>query len=121
VRGYDTNTLGPRDSLARPFGGSSKIIGNAELFFPVPFMPETKSIRLGTFFDAGTVSDGFKVDNLRYSAGLSGEWLSPFGALSVSIAVPLNSGRNEYIDNNNVTQSIEDDKKYFQFNFGQNF
>ncbi|MCL7421058.1 MAG: outer membrane protein assembly factor BamA [Methylobacter sp.] len=121
VRGYDTNTLGPRDSLARPFGGSSKIIGNAELFFPVPFMPETKSIRLGTFFDAGTVSDGFKVDNLRYSAGLSGEWLSPFGALSVSIAVPLNSGRNEFIDNNNVTQSIEDDKKYFQFNFGQNF
>lgn len=121
VRGYDTNTLGPRDSLARPFGGSSKIIVNAELFFPVPFMPETKSIRLGTFFDAGTVSDGFNADNLRYSAGLSGEWLSPFGALSVSIAVPLNSGRNEYIDNNNVTQSIEDDKKYFQFNFGQNF
>lgn len=121
VRGYDANTLGPRDSLGRPFGGSSKIIGNAELFFPVPFMPETKSIRLGAFFDAGTVSDGFEVNNLRYSAGLSGEWLSPFGALSVSVAAPLNSGTNEFTDNNNVTQSIQDDKKFFQFNFGSNF
>lgn len=121
VRGYNTNTLGPRDSRARPFGGSSKIIGNAELFFPVPFMPETKSVRLGTFFDAGTVNNGFKIDNLRYAAGLSGEWLSPFGALSVSIAMPLNAGSTEYIDNNNVTQFQKDDKKYFQFNFGQNF
>jgi outer membrane protein insertion porin family len=121
VRGYDTNTLGPRDSRARPFGGSSKIIGNAELFFPVPFMPETKSIRLGTFFDAGTVSDGFEIDNLRYSAGLSGEWLSPFGALSVSIAMPLNAGTTTYQDNNGINQDQRDDKKYFQFNFGQNF
>lgn len=121
VRGYDTNTLGPRDSRARPFGGSSKIVGNAELFFPVPFMPETKSIRLGTFFDAGTVSDGFEIDNLRYSAGLSGEWLSPFGALSVSIAMPLNAGTTTYQDNNGINQDQRDDKKYFQFNFGQNF
>ncbi len=121
VRGYDTNTLGPRDSRARPFGGSSKIIGNAELFFPVPFMPETKSIRLGTFFDAGTVNDGFKFDNLRYAAGLSGEWLSPFGALSVSVAMPLNSGTTTYQDNEGNNQEQRDDKKYFQFNFGQNF
>lgn len=121
VRGYDTNTLGPRDSRARPFGGSSKIIGNAELFFPVPFMPETKSIRLGTFFDAGTVSNGFKIDELRYSAGISGEWLSPFGALSVSIAMPLNAGTTTYQDNDGINQEQRDDKKYFQFNFGQNF
>jgi len=121
VRGYDTNTLGPRDSRARPFGGSSKIIGNAELFFPVPFMPETKSIRLGTFFDAGTVNNGFKIDELRYSAGVSGEWLSPFGALSVSIAMPLNAGTTTYQDNNGISQEQRDDKKYFQFNFGQNF
>jgi outer membrane protein insertion porin family len=108
VRGYNANTLGPRDSLSRPFGGSSKIIGNAELFFPVPFMPETKSVRLGTFFDAGSISQGFSVSNIKYASGISGEWLSPFGALSVSAAVPLNA-------------DPLDDKKYFQFNFGQNF
>ncbi len=112
VRGFRANTLGPRDNINgepnRPFGGSSKIIGNAELFFPVPFMPETKSVRLGTFFDAGTVSNGFSINNMRYSTGVSGEWLSPFGALSVSAALPLNA------------DSL-DDEQIFQFNFGQNF
>jgi outer membrane protein insertion porin family len=118
IRGFKNNTLGPRDSqinvingatyLGNPIGGSTKIIGNAELFFPVPFMTETKSIRLGTFFDAGTVSNSFSFGQMRYSTGISGEWLSPFGALSVSAAVPLNA------------QST-DMKQVFQFNFGQNF
>lgn len=116
VRGYRNNTLGPRDSTGYPLGGSSKIIGNAELFFPVPFMSETKSIRLGTFVDAGTVSNGFDFNNLKYSAGLSGEWLSPFGALSVSAAIPLSFNSNA-ISNT----APKDQKQMFQFNFGQNF
>ncbi len=118
VRGFKNNTLGPRstqDNLlggtfntGNPIGGSSKIIGNAELFFPVPFLPETKSVRLGTFFDVGTVSNGFSVNDFKYSTGISGEWLSPFGALSVSAALPLNV-------------APEDQEQVFQFNFGQNF
>jgi outer membrane protein insertion porin family len=121
VRGYKNNTLGPRDSNGYPFGGSSKIIGNAELFFPVPFLSENKSVRLGTFFDAGNISDGLNADNMKYSAGLSGEWLSPFGALSVSAALPLNDGSYTYVDNNNQTVTGKDQKQMFQFNFGQNF
>ncbi|MGZ8947416.1 MAG: outer membrane protein assembly factor BamA, partial [Methylococcaceae bacterium] len=121
VRSFRNNTLGPRDSNGNPLGGSSKIIGNAELFFPVPFMAETKSVRLGAFFDAGTVNDSFSINNMRYSAGISGEWLSPFGALSVSAAVPLNAGETSYTDSNGVEQSISDDEQIFQFNFGQNF
>ncbi len=108
VRGFNDNTLGPRDSRNRAFGGDSKIIGKAELFFPVPFMENSRSIRLGSFFDVGTVSDGFKVDNLRYSVGISGEWLSPFGALAVSFAIPLNAGEN-------------DEEQSFQFSFGSGF
>ncbi len=108
VRGYDDNTLGPRDSRNDPFGGSTKIIGKAELFFPVPFVEDVKSIRVGTFMDGGTVSNGFNLGGLRYSAGLSGEWLSPFGALSVSFAIPLNAG-------------VNDRQKSFQFSFGSGF
>jgi outer membrane protein insertion porin family len=37
VRGFKNNTLGPRDSNGDPFGGSTKIIGNAELFTPCRF------------------------------------------------------------------------------------
>jgi len=116
IRGFRNNTVGPRDSNGNPLGGSSKIIGNAELFFPVPFMAETKSVRLGTFVDAGSINNGFKVDNMKYSVGLSGEWLSPFGALSVSAAVPINSGSTPYTGG-----EIEDQTQMFQFNFGQNF
>lgn len=108
VRGYDDNTLGPRDSRNDPFGGASKIIGKAELFFPVPFVEDAKSIRLGSFIDAGTVSDGFSIDDMRYSVGLSGEWLSPFGALAVSFAIPMNAGD-------------DDEEQSFQFSFGSGF
>jgi len=121
VRGFKNNTLGPRDSNNNPIGGSSKIIANAELFFPVPFLSETKSVRLGTFFDAGALNDDFSVDGMKYSAGVSGEWLSPFGALSISVAYPINKGTYHYKDANGITQTDDDETQYFQFNFGQNF
>lgn len=108
IRGFDDNTLGPRDSRNDPFGGSGKIIGNAEILFPVPFLPDLNSVRLGAFFDAGTVTNGFDIKNMRYSVGLSGEWLSPFGALSVSVAKPLNAGD-------------QDEEQMFQFSFGSGF
>ena len=127
VRGFRNNTLGPRDNQVNainpgisvpgnPIGGSTKVIANAELFFPVPFMAETKSVRLGTFFDAGMVNSGFSTSAMRYSTGLSGEWLSPFGALSVSAAYPLNAKTTDP-----VTGYPGDQKQLFQFNFGQNF
>jgi outer membrane protein insertion porin family len=88
-------------------------------------MSETKSIRFGTFFDIGSLNDSFSVNNMKYSAGISGEWLSPFGALSVSAAYPLNKGTYTYNNAapgtpaNNVTAN--DQTQFFQFNFGQNF
>jgi len=114
IRGFKNNTVGPFDSRGFAFGGSNKIIGNAELFFPVPFLSETKSVRLGTFFDAGRIANSFGLSNMKYSAGISGEWLSPFGALSVSAAVPLNAKSRSGNDPG-------DQKQIFQFNFGQNF
>ena len=132
VRGYKNNTMGPRDSNGYPIGGSVKMIANAELFFPVPFMAETKSIRLGTFLDAGALNDSLNFDNMKYSAGLSGEWLSPFGALSVSAAYPLNQGTYTYTPGSYNTDNppkfvpgtpvtSKDQTQFFQFNFGQNF
>ena len=117
VRGYKNNTLGPRDSNRNSLGGASKIIGNAELFFPVPFLSETKSVRLGTFFDAGALNNSLSVSNIKFSAGVSGEWLSPFGALSVSAAYPLNQGT--FTNSNGII--TKDQTQFFQFNFGQNF
>ena len=120
VRGFKNNSLGPRDSFGYPIGGSTKILGNAELFFPVPFLSETKSVRMGTFFDAGQISNGISASNLKYSAGVSGEWLSPFGALSVSAAYPLNAGNYTFYTAG-VPTTAKDQTQLFQFNFGQNF
>ena len=120
VRGFKNNSLGPRDSFGYPIGGSTKILGNAELFFPVPFLSETKSVRMGTFFDAGQINNGLTVNNLKYSAGVSGEWLSPFGALSVSAAYPLNAGNYTFYTAG-VPTTAKDQTQLFQFNFGQNF
>ncbi|NOT86477.1 MAG: outer membrane protein assembly factor BamA [Methylococcaceae bacterium] len=143
VRGFYDNTLGPRDSKGYALGGGSKVVGNAELFFPVPFMEDLKSVRIGAFLDVGSVFDGVDLNDasryMRYSAGLSGEWLSPFGALAVSVAYPINKKSVAcegdvvaYLDPKIATdrchdgttgnrQDVKDDGRVFQFSFGQNF
>lgn len=108
VRGFTDNTLGPRsrDGFDDPIGGNVKIVGNAEFIFPVPLMPESKTVRLSAFVDAGNVfDDSVDLGDLRYSFGVSAKWLSPFGALSVSLAKPLNDEDG-------------DELEAFQFSFG---
>jgi outer membrane protein insertion porin family len=78
------------------------------LFFPVPFLSEVKSVRIGSFVDAGSISNGLNLDYMRYSAGLSGQWLSPFGAIAVSVAQPFNASDVDNVQN-------------FQFTFGSGF
>ncbi|ORU91230.1 MAG: outer membrane protein assembly factor BamA [Cycloclasticus sp. symbiont of Poecilosclerida sp. N] len=106
VRGFEDNTLGLRDESNDPVGGNVKLIANAEFIFPVPFLPESKTVRLSTFIDAGNVfDDEIDIAELRYSVGISAKWLSPFGALSISLALPINDGEN-------------DEVQAFQFSFG---
>lgn len=111
VRGYKDNTLGPKDSSGRAVGGNLKVVGNAELILPVPFVSDVKSVRISAFVDAGDVygpDESFAAGELRYSAGISGLWLSPFGVLSVSVAQPFNKQQG-------------DQTQAFQFTFGTNF
>jgi outer membrane protein insertion porin family len=92
VRGFRDNTLGPKAEDGTALGGNVKVVGNFELLFPVPFAEELKSVRLGTFIDVGNVygfQENFDLELLRYSAGISATWLSPFGAIHVSMARPL--------------------------------
>ncbi len=94
VRGYETASLGPQDSQGNTIGGRRKIIGNTELFFP---MPGTKagdqSVRLSVFADAGEIYDnGSQPDfeSFRFSAGVGLAWNSPVGPLKFSYGYPLN-------------------------------
>jgi outer membrane protein insertion porin family len=112
LRGYEENTLGPRDSTNRALGGDTRIIANAEIILPVPFLTEYKnSVRLTTFVDAGNVfgaNEDVSFGGMRYSAGLSAIWISPFGAVSASLAAPFGDESTDQIQN-------------FQFTFGTSF
>ncbi|MBL4743178.1 MAG: outer membrane protein assembly factor BamA [Cycloclasticus sp.] len=106
VRGFTDNTLGPKDLFNDPTGGSVKLVGNAEFVFPVPFMTDNNAVRLSTFLDAGNVyDDEIDLGEIRYSVGMSAKWLSPFGPLSFSLALPLNDDE-------------DDELQSFQFSFG---
>jgi outer membrane protein insertion porin family len=94
VRGYAPLSLGPKDPLGNSLGGSRRLVGNAELLFPVPGAEQDRSLRLGAFIDAGQVyGDGEKVSlsELRFSTGIALSWNSPFGPLRISMAQPLNA------------------------------
>lgn len=115
VRGYDFASLGARDYNAdgtlsdERTGGNRRIVGNAELLFPMPGMD--KSLRLALFMDAGQVfSKGEKMalGDLRYSSGLAVSWTSPMGPLRFSFAKPMN-------------EKPGDRTQMFQFQLGSTF
>ena len=112
VRGFEENTLGPKDSSGRAIGGNMRLVGNVELILPVPFASESKSFRLTGFVDGGNVydidDDNFDIGDIRYSVGVSGIWVSPFGVISASIAKPFN-------------KEADDQIQTFQFTFGTSF
>jgi outer membrane protein assembly factor BamA len=95
VRGYPTNSLGPRDENGTPLGGEAMFVTNQELRFPV------WSILSGVvFFDAGNVwSTRDAVESSLFKslgAGLRAD--SPVGPLRIDIAFPLDrrEGDPEY-------------------------
>ena len=108
VRGFKAYTIGPKDSNGDPTGGNRKLLGNLELLFPFPGMGLDKSVRVSAFIDAGMVDNRWETTFLRYSTGLAALWVSPFGPLKISAALPFRA--NE-----------QDKEQPFQFTFGSVF
>lgn len=112
VRGFRSNTLGPRASDGEALGGNLLVSGKMEVQFPPPFGNGKKSsVRLSWFFDGGNVfgeEEGFDWDELRYSTGISLIWMAPIGPLTLSLAKPLNNEPG-------------DSTEKFQFNIGTVF
>ncbi len=99
VRGFEARSLGPRDSsdFADPFGGSKRVLLNATLFLPVGGGALDKRLQL--FVDGGQVfDDDVEFDEIRFSAGVGFNWISPVGPLSISYAVPLNDEEGDEIE-----------------------
>jgi outer membrane protein insertion porin family len=109
VRGFENGTLGPKDVNKNAIGGNTRVIGNAELFFPLPGLKDDNSLRMSAFIDGGAAFDATPAfDELRFSAGLAVLWVSPLGPLKFSLAQPL------------VTRT-DDKTEVFQFTLGNSF
>jgi outer membrane protein insertion porin family len=121
VRGYNSNSLGPRDTLTNdPIGGNLRVTAGADMIFPIPFVEKApSSVRLSAFYDIGNVylndfptfdssKIGFDSSELRTSVGLSFVWLAPIGPLRFSWARAINDVPG-------------DDLRSFQFSIGSFF
>ena len=90
LRGYDDNTLGPKDLGCRSVGGDFKVTGGAELALPTPF--GASGTRIALFVDTGYVYEdisSFDVEKMRGSFGLSVTWEAPIGPIIISYAFPF--------------------------------
>jgi len=110
IRGFDDNTLGPKDPFCRSLGGDLKVSGGIEVAIPTPFTQGSGS-RIALFVDIGNVYeniDAFDADLLRASAGISVTWQAPVGPIIMNFAYPLMEEEGD------ETESI-------QFSFGTTF
>jgi outer membrane protein insertion porin family len=108
VRGFAPNGFGPRDltpgTTMDNVGGSMYWATTAELQSAIPGIPQEYGLKASAFVDAGSVfhyggptvfpgsAQSLQVANanvVRSSVGAGLTWASPFGALTVSYAVPL--------------------------------
>jgi outer membrane protein insertion porin family len=103
------------------FGGNILATTTLELLFPLPFIPNKNQVRSAFFIDAGNVFSStcserqrllqncadFDLAEIRYSAGISVTYLSPFGPLTFYIAQPFGQEG--------------DDLRQFDFTVGQGF
>jgi outer membrane protein insertion porin family len=131
VRGFTESRLGPQDSFGNPYGGNLKVVGRAELLFPVPDKWRA-STRISAFFDMGNVfsqgtgirfvgRDGrtpvdyeFDYNELKQSVGLSVQWFAPLGIFRFSYGFPLNEFKGDSI-------RYPDEVERFQFTIGSAF
>ena len=131
VRGFTESRLGPKDGFGNPYGGNLKVVGRAELLFPVPDKWRA-STRISAFFDIGNVFsqgtgirfvgiDGrtpvdyeFDYNELKQSAGVAIQWFAPLGIFRFSYGIPLNEFKGDGV-------RYEDEVERFQFTIGSAF
>ncbi len=141
VRGFQRNTLGPRETqpcLAGgqpfqyykeqcrtiddddPIGGNVLITGGVELLFPLPFIKDQRSVQTSVFLDVGNVFDtdcGSKEEDNCSEPELSElRYSIGIGGTWLSGFGPLTFSLAKPLNKNSL-----DEEEVFQFSLGQTF
>jgi len=107
------------NSRDNAIGGNIQAEFTTELILPIPFIEDTRSMRLVAFFDAGNAfssncgqvqlgCSNFDFDRLSSSVGFGFSLISGLGPMTFSVSRPVN--KNEF-----------DTREAFQFTFGSGF
>jgi outer membrane protein insertion porin family len=143
VRGFERNTLGPRDTPAQicndftnpadnpgcelidvdepdPFGGNVLAEVGAEIIFPLPFLKDQRSVQASLFFDAGNVFDtDCEVEGanncFKPDAGEL-RYATGLAATWLSGFGPITISLGKALNEGDL-----DDTEFFQFSLGQTF
>jgi outer membrane protein insertion porin family len=125
VRGYDTNSLGPKDSLGFAYGGNVLLSGTAQLILPKPLRSD--SFRVATFLDAGQVYDTWNVYNTLNSSGAGQQTGIHLGDLRYSagvdfeVRIPVMNAVLEFALAKALNAKAGDKSQFFSFNVGTSF
>ncbi|HJS56517.1 MAG TPA: translocation/assembly module TamB domain-containing protein, partial [Vicinamibacteria bacterium] len=106
LRGFASDSLGPRDPFGEPAGGEAVLILNQEL----RYRPRRNAWGFAVFWDFGNVFE--QVEDLsldlRHDVGAGLRWASPVGMLRFDLAFPLD-------------RQPDEDRYRFTFSLGQIF
>lgn len=84
VRGYDYQTLSPKNSDGDRIGGRYLVAGSVEYQYSL-----TEKWRVATFVDQGNAFNTLELPSLKTGVGFGVRWVSPVGPLRLDLAKAL--------------------------------
>ncbi|SDI16838.1 autotransporter assembly complex protein TamA [Pseudomonas panipatensis] len=87
VRGYDYQTLSPKNGDGDRIGGRYMIAGSVEYQYPI-----AEKWRLATFVDQGNSFNSLDLPSIKTGVGFGIRWVSPVGPLRLDLADGLDNG-----------------------------
>ena len=111
LRGFESYGIGPRDGSDH-IGGNYSVYASLSSTIPNP-IPDSWNAKSFIFLDAGNVwgvdfNESIDSNKIRSSAGVSLEWVSPLGPLSITLA-------------ENISKADGDLEESFSFQIGSSF
>ncbi|UMZ09935.1 outer membrane protein assembly factor [Pseudomonas sp. MPFS] len=85
VRGYDYQSLSPKNSRGDRIGGRYMMAGSVEYQYCV-----AEKWRIATFIDQGNSFDKLELPSLKTGVGVGVRWVSPVGPIRVDLAHAMN-------------------------------
>jgi len=90
VRGFDYESIAPKDSQDYLIGGLYLATASLEYRFPI-----ARNWKIAFFGDTGTATDDFS-EKMSIGAGSGVVWASPIGPVRVYVGVPLSESENDF-------------------------